>query len=273
MSCVSALNLLTDSMKLLVVRVLHLLMVMGFVGFPSGLGAQTLSEMLTEWNPAWPQRAGITAVGYSQEQNYALDNFMIDFPVEVDPTLLLSEIENDVSQWGTKADFWILPFLNVHAMVGVVDGQTGVGLTPAAVELIGTDQIAVNYDGTVYAGGTTLAYGQDWWFLSLTGIYAYTDVKGEIESIPSLMIMPKFGVRREALEFWCGATYQRVAERQSGVFDLDGLVLNYDLELEAEEGWNTQLGFRYRFSDNVLLTLEAGFGNRKSMTGHLEWRF
>ena len=260
-------------MKLLVVRVLHLLKVMGFVGFSSGLGAQTLSEMLTEWDPAWPQRAGITAVGYSQEQNYALDNFTIDLPIEVDPTLLLSEIENDVSQWGAKADFWILPFLNVHAMVGVVDGQTGVGLTPAAVELIGTDQISVKYDGTVYAGGTTLAYGQDWWFLSVTGIYAYTDVKGDIESIPSWMIMPKFGVRREALELWCGATYQRVAERQSGVFDLDGLVLNYDLELEAEEGWNAQLGFRYRFSDNVLLTLEAGLGNRKSMTGHLEWRF
>ena len=86
----SALNLLTDSMKLLVVRVLHLLMVMGFVGFPSGLGAQTLSEMLTEWDPAWPQRAGITAVGYSQEQNYALDTFTIDLPIEVDPTLLLS---------------------------------------------------------------------------------------------------------------------------------------------------------------------------------------
>ncbi len=268
-----ALNLITDFMTRVALRIFHLLAVMGMIGLPGGIVAQTLREMLTEWDPAWPQRAGITAVGYSQEQNYALDNFTIDLPIEVDPTLLLSEIENEVSQWGAKADFWILPFLNVHAMVGVVDGQTGVGLTPAAVELIGTDQIAVNYDGTVYAGGSTFAYGQDWWFCSVTGIYAYTDVKGEIESIPSWMIMPKFGVRHEALELWCGATYQRVAERQSGAFDLDGLVLNYDLELEAEEEWNTQIGFRYRFSDNVLLTLEAGFGNRKSMTGHLEWRF
>ena len=269
----SAYYLLTDPMMKPKHPLFRVLVAVCLIGFSGGAEAQTFSEMLTEWDPAWPQRTGLTVVGYSQEQNYALDNFTIDLPIEVDPTLLLSEIENEVSQWGTKADFWILPFLNVHAMVGVVDGQTGVALTPAAIELIGTDQITVNYDGTVYAGGTTLAYGQDWWFLSVTGIYAYTDVKGEIESIPSWMIMPKFGVRREAVEVWCGATYQRVAERQSGVFDLDGLVLNYDIELEAKEGWNTQLGFRYRFSDNVLLTLEAGFGNRESLTGHLEWRF
>ena len=48
----------------------------------------------------------------------------IDLPLEVDPSLLLAEIENEVSQWGAKVDYWVLPFLNVHAMVGLVDGLT-----------------------------------------------------------------------------------------------------------------------------------------------------
>ena len=254
-------------------QVALILLIANMIGWPGALEAQTFGEMLTEWDPSWPQRVGFTAVGYSQEQNYSLDNFGIDLPLEVDPSLLLAEIENEVSQWGAKVDYWVLPFLNVHAMVGLVDGQTEVALTPAANQLIGTDAIAVNYEGRVYAGGTTLAYGQDWWFLSVTGIYAYTDVKGEIESIPSWMVMPKLGGRWNQIEAWCGLTYQKVSERQSGIFDLDGLVLNYDLELEAEEGWNTQLGARYRFSENLLLTLEAAFGNRRSLTGHLEWRF
>ena len=136
----SAYYLLTDPMMKPKHPLFRVLVAVCLIGFSGGAGAQTFSEMLTEWDPAWPQRTGLTVVGYSQEQNYALDNFTIDLPIEVDPTLLLSEIENEVSQWGTKADFWILPFLNVHAMVGVVDGQTGVALTPAAIELIGTDQ-------------------------------------------------------------------------------------------------------------------------------------
>ena len=136
-----------------------------------------------------------------------------------------------------------------------------------------TDQIGVDYKGTVFAGGTTLAYGQDWWFVSLTGIYAYTDVKGDIEPIPSWLIAPKVGARRDKIEVWAGATYLNVSESQSGVFDLDGLLLNYDLELEASEAWNAQLGLRYSLTDSLFMTLEAGFGNRESITGHLEWRF
>ena len=232
-----------------------------------------LADMFINWDPDWPQRFGITGVGYSQEQNYELNNFKVDLPLPVDPGALLTEIENEVSQWGVKADAWILPFWNVHAMVGKVDGHTAVHLSPGAQALLDTDQIGVDYKGTVFAGGTTLAYGQDWWFVSLTGIYAYTDVKGDIEPIPSWLIAPKVGARRDKIEVWAGATYLNVSESQSGVFDLDGLLLNYDLELEASEAWNAQLGLRYSLTDSLFMTLEAGFGNRESITGHLEWRF
>ena len=154
-----------------------------------------------------------------------------------------------------------------------VDGHAGVDLNPAGEALTGIDRIEVDYDGTVFAAGSTLAYGQDWWFISVTGIYAYTNVKGDIDSIPSWMIMPKIGGRWNKFEMWAGATYQNVSERQSGVFDLPGLIVNYDLELEAEEAWNTQVGVRYALTDSLFLTLEAGFGRRESLTGNLEWRF
>jgi len=235
--------------------------------------AQDLAEMFINWDPSWPQRFGITGIGYSQEQNYELDNFSVDIPLEVDPGVLLTGIENKVSQWGIKADAWILPFWNVHAMVGKVDGQTAVHLSPGAQVLLNADRIRVDYDGTVFAAGSTLAYGQDWWFVSFTGVYAYTDVKGDIESIPSWLFMPRVGARMGKIEAWVGATCQNVSERQSGIFDLDGLVLNYDLELKASEPWNAQAGLRYSLTDSVFVTVEAGFGNRDSISGHLEWRF
>ena len=282
MGCQFATDLVTGLMKRSAVLFLRISLVTSVLSCNGHLQGQDLGDMLTNWDPDWPKRFGVTAVGYSQEQNYALDNFTfaavnaageaLPLPVD-DPGLILSGIENEVSQWGAKADFWILPFWNVHGMVGQVDGQTGVDLNPAGEALTGIDRIEVDYDGTVFAAGSTLAYGQDWWFISVTGIYAYTNVKGDIDSIPSWMIMPKIGGRWNKLEMWAGATYQNVSERQSGVFDLPGLIVNYDLELEAEEAWNTQVGVRYSLTDSLFLTLEAGFGRRESLTGNLEWRF
>ena len=251
---------------------------------------QDLADMLVNWDPSWPQRFGITGIGYSQEQNYGLDNLVVSAapgtPPAVAPLLddidlgpLLSEIDNEVTQWGVKADFWILPFWNVHGMVGRVDGQTVVSLNEVAVAEAAQQglnlpgSIEVDYEGTVFAAGSTLAYGNDWWFVSVTGVYAYTEVKGDIESIPSWLLMPRLGARLGKFEAWVGATCQNVSERQSGVFDLGLLAVNYDLELKASEPWNAQVGLRYSLSDSVFVTLEAGFGNRDSLSGHLEWRF
>lgn len=86
-------------------QVALILLIANMIGWPGALEAQTFGEMLTEWDPSWPQRVGLTAVGYSQEQNYSLDNFGIDLPLEVDPSLLLAEIKmkyhNGVQRWTT----------------------------------------------------------------------------------------------------------------------------------------------------------------------------
>ena len=225
--------------------------------------------MLTNWDPSWPERFGVTGIAYTQEQDDVVGNAEIMLGQLSIPEEAIGEIENEVTQFGVKADFWILPFWNVHGMIGDVDGKTEV--TPA---LPGFAPINVDYDGTVYGAGTTLAYGQDWWFASATGIYTYTDLEGDMEGITAWLVISKLGVRYKKLQAWVGATYQSVRENQSGVFDVAGVgTAIYDIELEGKEEWNAQVGARYEVFDSVYVTLEAGFGNRQSLLGHLEWRF
>lgn len=231
--------------------------------------AQSLVEMFTDWDPAWPDRFGITAVGYVQNQDYVVGNAEIMLGQLNIPKQAIGKIENKVTQLGVKADLWILPFWNVHAMIGDVDGNTLV--TPA---LPGFDPIDVNYEGAVYGAGTTLAYGQDWWFVSVTGVYTRTVLESGQEDIPAWLVIPKIGARSEKFEVWVGATYQNVAEKQAGMFNVPNAgTAVYNIELEAYEAWNFQLGVRCAVTDSLFFTVEGGFGNRQSILGHLEWRF
>jgi len=228
-----------------------------------------LTDMFRNWDPNWPQRFGITGVGYAQQQNYGVGNAEIMLgPINV-PATAIGEIENEVTQFGVKADAWILPFWNVHAILGTIDGTTTV--TPA---LPGFPTVEVNYDGVVYGVGTTLAYGRDWWWASVTGVITETDLDTGAASVMSWLVTPKVGVKGERFEAWIGATYQNVDERQKGTFDLGALgMATYDIELEAAHEWNAHLGLRYSVSDSIFLTLEGGFGNRESVLWHVEWRF
>lgn len=238
-------------------------------GFSGVASANPLLEMLTDWKPEWPERAGLTAVGYLQDQDYVVGDAEIMLGALSIPSEAIGRIENEVIQLGVKADFWILPFWNVHALVGNVEGTTRV--TPA-VPIFPT--VEVDYDGLVYGVGTTLAYGQDWWWVSVTGVTTETELEGDASSVKAWLITPKIGVREGPLEAWIGATYQNVRETQRGTFPVPELGLAvYDIELEQSEGWNLQLGARYRISESLFVTLEGGFGERESFLAHAEWRF
>ncbi|MFP6866711.1 MAG: hypothetical protein VCA35_12265, partial [Roseibacillus sp.] len=126
--------------------------------FSSGIQGGILTDMLFNWDPSWPQRVGVTGVAYTQNQDYVVGNAEImlgQFGNIQDPDTAIEEIDNNVSQLGVKADFWILPFWNVHGIVGKVEGTTTVNLDPSLYDLVGLDAVEVNYDGTVYGVGST----------------------------------------------------------------------------------------------------------------------
>ena len=234
-----------------------------------GIQGGILTDMLFNWDPSRPQRVGVTGVAYAQNQDYVVGNAEIMLGQLIIPGTANGEIDNNSTQLGVKADFWILPFWNVHGIVGKVEGTTTVN---PALPIF--DAIEVNYDGTVYGVGSTLAYGQDWWFASVTGVITETELDTGAPSIRTWLITPKVGVKGKNFEAWVGATCQNVDEQQVGVFDVPGVgTAVYDIELEQSEAWNLQLGVRYAFTESIFLTVEGGFGDRQSILGHLEFRF
>jgi hypothetical protein len=65
-----------------------------------------------------------------------------------------------------------------------------------------------------------------------------------------------------------------VDERQRGEFNVQGIGnAVYDIELKQATDWNAEVGFRYAMTDSIFVTVEGGFGDRKSILGHLEFRF
>jgi hypothetical protein len=235
----------------------------------SGIRANILTDMFLNWDPNWPQRFGMTGIGYGQKQDYVVGNSEIMLGQLSIPASAIGKIENTATQFGVKADLWVLPFWNIHGILGTVDGTT---IVNPAVPLF--DPIEVNYDGVVYGVGSTLGYGQDWWFASVTGVITETELDSGMASVKSWLVTPKIGVRGEKFEMWIGATFQHVDEQQSGVFNVPNLGMAiYDIELEAAELWNGQLGVRYAVTDSIFVTVEGGFGNRESILGHVEFRF
>ena len=68
LNCVPEPDLLSRGMRSLC----PLLLIMSLLwGSASGL-SQSLGDMLTNWDPSWPKRMGITGLAYTQEQDYAV---------------------------------------------------------------------------------------------------------------------------------------------------------------------------------------------------------
>ncbi|NQT82290.1 hypothetical protein HQ563_04665 [bacterium] len=215
-----------------------------------------------------PRPFGIGLNFYHQEQDYHLTSLTVNLP-----NVGLAEaagvgVENTTNEVDVKADLWLLPFLNVFAIVGDVDGETTVDPGPPLSEL------EVDYEGLVYGGGLTLAAGGKLFFGSVTMVLTGTELDTSSSSVEAWVLMPRFGVHVGRMAFWVGAMYQEAEERHSGHISLPFFGnVNYDVELEEKEPWNYLVGLSAGISKHWNLELEGGFGDREHVVVSVGYRF
>lgn len=223
--------------------------------------------------PALPRPFGVGITLYGQSQDYALERLRFDLPgVSVDTHAIA--IDNQLSEQNLKLDYWVLPFLNVFAIAGRLDGQTDVDFSDVVLP-VPLSQVSIHYDGEVYGGGVTLAIGGERWFGSLTGIYTDTNVSGDFDSqVTALVVTPKIGLHGDRGAFWVGAMYQEAEEEHAGTIALP-LVgrVGFDVKLAEEDSVNLLFGMAAGITEHLHVELEGGTLGRLSGSVGLTYRF
>ena len=226
-----------------------------------------------------PRPWGIGFDFFTMDQDYDIKDLKFVLPgVSIgDPENI--KVTNEVKHYDFQADAWLFPFLNVFGIVGRVSIDTMVDISQADIQGlppgVNLGNLPVSFNGTVWGGGFTLAYGTEKWFTSVTTTFTKTSTSGDLDSkVNSTSIQPRIGLLRNGWRFWVGGMYLDTEEKHSGVFPLPFIgSVPFEIELESKDKWNYAVGAGYAFSDRFNLSLETGFGDRTHTLLNLNVRF
>ena len=252
-------------------------------------GAEPENERLLPFGKNWagdqklPLPFGASLTLHRQDQGYKIRKLDLQFKGGVIPGMDLGqiagvEVDNELLEVDGQLDVWLLPFLNVFALLGNIEGKTSVG--GEVVESFLGNSLVVEYEGIVYGCGATLAGGWKRLFASLTYTFTDTDLEDASSAINAWVLTPKVGLVNERGAIWVGAMYQEAQEKQKGSRSITLLVpearavwIDYDAELEQKQAWNYLGGLHVMLGEHWHVELEGGFGDRKQATLSASYRF
>jgi hypothetical protein len=251
----------------ILVSVMAVLLIAGLVDGEESGGVFPLGRSLAG-DRDLPRPFGIGLNFYHQTQDYRLRSLRLNLPF-VDMTQATGiDIENRTNEFDLKADLWVLPFLNVFALAGNVEGETTVNPGPPLSEL------QVDYEGLVYGAGVTIAAGGKLFFGSVTAVVTETDLDTATSSVNAWVLTPRFGVHFDRMAFWIGGMYQEAEERHEGRITVPMFgEVTYDVEMESAEPWNFVAGLTANLSKHWELEVEGGLGDRQHALISIGYRF
>jgi hypothetical protein len=234
------------------------------------------------------------------------------FNIGVGNTRQRSETEN------LRLDMWVFPFLNVYGIIGHTKGSSLSKISvdadpsnyaPGTIFHPNPDRIIaqaihagyesgalqdldfkLNFEGTTYGAGVTLAGGYGNWFTILDTNYTQTSFDILDGKISALVVSPRVGYRFELpgiagpshLSLWVGSMYQDVQQEFKGNLSdlnlpsaLDSVVEDgrFDVKQHLTSPWNMLVGAQYEITQNFNVLTEFGFNDRNSFFISGEYRF
>ncbi|CAI1576753.1 Uncharacterised protein [Serratia quinivorans] len=233
------------------------------------------------------------------------------FNIDVGKTRQRSKSEN------LRLDMWVFPFLNIYGLVGHTRGsslsQVSVDADPS--KYTGIDRIiasavhrlnqsgdlqvidfALDFKGTTWGTGFTLAGGYEKWFALVDTNYTRTEFDILDGKISAITVSPRVGYRFDMpaisgpshLSLWIGSMYQDVDQEFKGNIsdlhmpaELQPLIdaVNkdnagrFDVKQHLSSPWNTLIGAQYELTQNFNVLAEVGFNERNSFFLAGEYRF
>ena len=246
-----------------------------FVAASTPIWAQDEGQVVGDSGPRMPMPWGIGFTLYSQRQPYDIVELQVPLAgLDIGAAEGL-EIENHTESMHLKFDYWVLPFLNLFALGGHIDGTTNVKLSGIDLGLpILLNDLKVDYSGLMYGAGATLAVGGEKWFATLTYESTWTDLDVASSSVRGQVVTPTVGLIFKGAAVYVGAMYQKAEETHEGIWEMPFLgEVPYYVELNQSEPWNYHIGMQVGISEHWDLNFNGGFGKRKSVMAFLGYRF
>jgi hypothetical protein len=226
-----------------------------------------------------PRMMGVGIDYFGMRQPYEFDGIPTILPPLPIADFSTIGIDNEIEHTDLKFDIWIMPFLNVFAIYGNIDGRTNVDLSGSGLP---APPITVDYEGDVYGAGITLAGGGERWFASVTATFTETDLSGDLESsVGTTTIQPRLGIRfGDHTELWIGGYSIDAEESHTGMVELNlgpllgGVqMLDVAVDLKQQEDFNWSVGGHMMMSDAWEATVEVGAGDRRTVLANVTYRF
>ena len=235
---------------------------------------------LAEQGIELPLPFGVSVLYNRMEDDTKISNFRIQGVGEVDKVDFRgSESKTDV--YNLRLDMWLLPFLNVYALGGYLEGEstTDIAIDRRFSPNDFTVESKESYNGTNLGVGATFVYAHKQWVGSLDINYTETDLNITDSDIKSLMITPRIGYMTRFGEvpatISLGASYMDIEQTLTIKEPVPGssetLVINMDIE--GQKQWNTVVTGAFELSKQWHLVTEVGFNDRQSYLLQLNYRF
>lgn len=196
-----------------------------------------------------------------------------------------------------RLDLWLLPFANLYGIFGYINGEAELDLDigqvsggipgfPPVVEPGKTIDLNIDYNGTTFGGGITLAGGYRDFFVSLDGNYTYSNIDVADSEIETYTLSPRLGLLIDSavipgtLALWVGGMYMRYKQTVTDDVNLNdfdsrlpSILINFELDVENKHPWNFLFGGQWEITKRWQFMAEGGAGDRNQVLTGLFFRF
>ncbi len=178
--------------------------------------------------------------------------------------------DSKVNNVNVKFDTWLLPFLNVYAIVGGIKNESETTLDVALPPLApgGSPRqrqvtVPTELSGSVAGLGLTLAGGYGPFFFAGDVNAARADL-GFDDRFQAVVTSIRAGWNGKAgsrpIRAWVNATYwDTFAEAKGTIDDPDGGTLKFEVDQGPEHPWTYGVGFSYSPNKHFDMAIDSGF--------------
>ncbi|MCU0361324.1 MAG: hypothetical protein MUF75_11525 [Bacteroidia bacterium] len=187
-----------------------------------------------------PYSVGLSINSLFQTSELVLDNLQVGFnnkeKIDLDGIVRFNKAEATTSSVSFRPDFWLFPFLNVYAILGISQASTKVGYSvwiPDSSDVekeLFSDETEVKFNAQTYGFGITPTMGVGGFFLAFDMNFAWTDVPQLSQPAFSFVFDPrigknlKFKKRDRSVALWVGGFRFNIRSGTEGSVNLSDVI-------------------------------------------------